>query len=129
MTILERFVKSFLIFKHHSSCYIWWKKTKATCIICRKESKGLGPFKSRYTRHSIAANMSLLVKKCIFIGKNMYRITQCKLKKTVLNSCCSDNDWCGSLIFHNLITCRVYYTYITLFWYVCDFWMRIYWIL
>lgn len=82
MTILERFVKSFFIFKHHSSCYIWWKKTKATCIICRKESKGLGPFKSRYTRHSIAANMSLLVKKCIFIGKNMYRITQCKLKKT-----------------------------------------------
>lgn len=81
MTILERFVKSFFIFKHHSSCYIWWKKTKATCIICRKESKVFGPFKSRYTRHSIAANMSLVVKKCIFMGKNMYRITQCKLKK------------------------------------------------
>lgn len=61
--------------------YLMEKKTKATCIICRIESKGLGPFKSRYTRHSIAANMSLLVKKCIFIGKNMYRITQCKLKK------------------------------------------------
>lgn len=40
-------------------------KRKVTCIICRKESKGLRPLKSRYARLSIGANRSLVANKRI----------------------------------------------------------------
>lgn len=38
-------------------------KTKETCIICRKDQKGLRPLKSPQVRLSIVANISLIVKK------------------------------------------------------------------
>lgn len=41
MTILERFVKSFFIFKHHSSCYIWWKKQRRRALFVVNSQKFL----------------------------------------------------------------------------------------
>lgn len=41
MTILECFVKSFFIFKHHSSCYIWWKKQRRRALFVVNSQKFL----------------------------------------------------------------------------------------
>lgn len=50
MTILERFVKSFFIFKHHSSCYIWWKKKQRRRALFVVKSQKVWDLLNRVTR-------------------------------------------------------------------------------
>lgn len=60
---VRRLVK--IILHLQTSPLLLFLMEKVRCIICRKESKGLRPLKSRHARLSIVANMSLIVNKRI----------------------------------------------------------------